>query len=70
MGTYDETMMKFKGEQATLRKDDEFDGCHMMGGCIPDPTKAVVVTVEGKKGGSVENIYFLHCDGFYRNALS
>ena len=50
--------------------DTLFEGCHRNGACIPDPAQAIIFQVgDGRSRSLALDIYFLHCDWVYRNAV-
>ena len=60
---------KFKGQDTYAGVKVAFADCHLLGACIPDPTKTVIMKSETGKGSCAASVYFLHCDGKYRNGL-
>ena len=64
-------MFTFKGNDAMRYRTVSHRGaCLTFGGCVPDPTNTVITkTIHGGSGSCAESIYFMCCDGKYRNAL-
>ena len=60
----------FKGLMVSMWPRTVFNECHVLGRCIPDPQEFTIVRPTGEsKGSCALNIYFLHCDGKYKNAI-
>ena len=77
---YCERCGTFKNGEVIEYRRMMFHDCHMWGGCVPDPEKAIITQPDTRKrakngsakfakGSCATNIYFLCCDGRYRNAL-
>ena len=65
-----EPTTKFCGEHAFIAEEYVNEYCHIWGQCIPDWSKHVITRPgDGVTGSVVQNVYFLHCDGLYYNAV-